>query len=118
MLTVAYLILAWLVFSITGVLNMACSRVTNHRGLAFRSLAFFCSRLGRYPDEVYFPIMLAYLFVRIAAVSCFILLAAVLLGQSALCLRLLRLCISNCMHGKGGQGDEGWILETERSNEK
>ena len=31
--------------SITGVLNMACSRVTNHRGLAFRSLIFFCSRL-------------------------------------------------------------------------
>jgi len=32
---------------ITGVLNMACSRVTNHRGLAFRSLTFFSSRLGR-----------------------------------------------------------------------
>jgi hypothetical protein len=27
--------------SIIGVLNMACSRVTNHRGLAFRSLIFF-----------------------------------------------------------------------------
>jgi len=99
--------------SIIGVLNMACSRVTNHRGLAFRSLIFLFSQAWtlhtRSRLQVCFPMMLD--FPRaLRVVSRFILFAAVLLGRSALYLRLLRLCISNCMHEKREQGG-GWKAE-------